>query len=90
MTDAIATADLMFHIAFEQHDLEGNLLVDMGCGPGNLSISAVLLGADRVIAVDIDKDAIQCLLDNIQNLQIDKKIIPINDDIKEEIGRAHV
>ena len=32
VTDAIATADLLFHIAFEQQDLIGNIVIDLGCG----------------------------------------------------------
>jgi len=36
----------------------GDLVVDIGCGSGILSIAAVLLGADRVLACDIDQDAL--------------------------------
>ena len=36
----------------------GDLVVDIGCGSGILSVAAVLLGADRVLACDIDKHAL--------------------------------
>ncbi len=39
-------------------DLEGKTVVDYGCGSGILAIAAVLLGAERVIACDIDPQAL--------------------------------
>ena len=36
----------------------GDLVVDVGCGSGILSVAAILLGAGRVLACDIDKDAL--------------------------------
>ncbi|MDH3681968.1 MAG: 50S ribosomal protein L11 methyltransferase [Acidimicrobiia bacterium] len=38
-------------------DLSGCRLLDVGCGTGVLAIAALLLGADRVVAVDIDDAA---------------------------------
>lgn len=39
-------------------DLEGNMLLDFGCGSGVLGIAAVLLGAKKVWAVDNDPQAL--------------------------------
>jgi ribosomal protein L11 methyltransferase len=51
----------------------GDTLLDIGCGTGILSIAAVLLGADQVLAVDIDDDAVEASRENtIRNHVADK------------------
>lgn len=42
----------------EQHNLDGKVIVDFGCGSGVLAIAAALLGAAQVLAVDNDPQAI--------------------------------
>ena len=46
--------------------LDGQLVVDYGCGSGILGIAALLLGAREVVAVDIDPQALQATRDNLQ------------------------
>lgn len=41
-----------------QHDVRGASVLDYGCGSGILAMGAVLYGAARVDAVDIDPDAV--------------------------------
>ncbi len=45
-------------------DLEGASMLDYGCGSGVLAIAALLLGSDRAVAMDIDKQAVRATLDN--------------------------
>jgi len=45
--------------------LENKKVTDYGCGSGILGIAALLLGADHVIAVDSDIQAIQATRDNL-------------------------
>jgi len=45
--------------------LEGQHLVDYGCGSGILGIAALLLGARDVVAVDIDPQALTATRDNL-------------------------
>lgn len=47
-------------------DLQGKTVVDFGCGSGILAIAALKLGAERVIGIDIDPQAIQASRDNAQ------------------------
>ena len=82
ITDAVATADLLYHIAFEQQDLMGNLIVDFGCGSGNLSIAAALLGAVHVVAVDIDTGALKILDQNLHQLELENQFTVIQADIR--------
>lgn len=43
----------------ERQPLAGHSLLDFGCGSGILAIAALLLGADRATAVDIDPQALE-------------------------------
>ncbi len=45
-------------------DTEGKSVLDMGCGSGILGIGALLLGAKDVLAVDIDKNAVDIAVKN--------------------------
>ena len=48
----------------EEMDLEGKRLLDVGCGTGILSVAALKLGAAEVVAVDIDRAAVETTLEN--------------------------
>lgn len=45
----------------------GDSVLDYGCGSGILAIAALKLGADRVMGVDIDPNAITASLENARN-----------------------
>ena len=50
----------------DQHDVKGKQLVDFGCGSGILAVMALLQGAQQVICVDIDDQAIQATRQNAE------------------------
>ncbi|MBQ5842504.1 MAG: 50S ribosomal protein L11 methyltransferase [Clostridia bacterium] len=50
--------------ALEDISLEGVSVLDMGCGSGILGIGALLLDAKDVLAVDIDKNAVDIAVKN--------------------------
>ncbi|AOT09606.1 50S ribosomal protein L11 methyltransferase [Pseudoalteromonas luteoviolacea] len=50
----------------EAQDLSGKTVVDFGCGSGILGIAAIKLGAERVIGIDIDPQALVASRDNAQ------------------------
>jgi ribosomal protein L11 methyltransferase len=58
-----------------RHDLSGKTVIDYGCGSGILAIAAVLLGADKAYAVDIDPQAITATIANSEKNQVQDKII---------------
>ncbi len=49
-----------------EHLEPGQAVLDVGCGSGILSVGACLLGASRVIAVDIDPDSASMTRENAQ------------------------
>ncbi len=48
----------------DQQALNGKTVIDFGCGSGILAIAALKLGADRVIALDHDPQALEATEDN--------------------------
>lgn len=48
----------------DRHSLSAATVVDFGCGSGILAIAALLLGAQRAIGIDIDKQALIATRDN--------------------------
>ncbi|POF51914.1 50S ribosomal protein L11 methyltransferase, partial [Vibrio vulnificus] len=47
-------------------DLSGKTVIDFGCGSGILAIAAIKLGAEKVIGIDIDPQALLASKDNAQ------------------------
>lgn len=52
----------------------GSTVVDLGCGSGVLSIAAVLLGAERAVATDIDAAAVDATVSNATRLGVIDRI----------------
>jgi ribosomal protein L11 methyltransferase len=50
----------------DQADLKGKYVIDYGCGSGILAIAAALLGAEKVIAVDTDPQALEATRANAE------------------------
>ena len=50
----------------DSQDLKDKNVTDFGCGSGILGIAALLLGAKHVLAIDIDPQALQATLDNLE------------------------
>ncbi|MBQ4832958.1 50S ribosomal protein L11 methyltransferase [Pseudoalteromonas sp. MMG010] len=58
----------------ESQDLTGKTVVDFGCGSGILGIAAIKLGAERMIGIDIDPQALEASLDNAQRNGVADKL----------------
>ncbi|WP_206486299.1 50S ribosomal protein L11 methyltransferase [Thalassotalea sp. G2M2-11] len=55
-------------------DLTGKTLVDFGCGSGILSLAALKLGAEKVIGIDIDPQALQASQENAKRNGVEDRL----------------
>ncbi|OOE91079.1 50S ribosomal protein L11 methyltransferase [Salinivibrio sp. AR640] len=55
-------------------DLNGKTVIDFGCGSGILAIAAIKLGAERVIGIDIDPQALLASKDNAERNGVADKL----------------
>lgn len=60
-----------------EQDMRGLSLVDYGCGSGILGIASLLLGADNVIGVDIDPQALIATQENAGRNQLPTNSMPV-------------
>lgn len=74
-------AELLFIAAYVNDDIIDKTIVDLGCGTGRLAIGSALLGAKRVVGVDIDKDALDIASESAKILGVKKKTQWITADI---------
>jgi ribosomal protein L11 methyltransferase len=64
-------------------DLSGRTVIDYGCGSGVLAIAAALQGADRIIAVDHDPQALVATRDNAGRNGVSERIeVMLPDDFQ--------
>ncbi|KAH9300809.1 hypothetical protein KI387_012392, partial [Taxus chinensis] len=50
-------------------DIMGKIVVDLGCGCGTLGVAAMLMGAEHVIGVEMDSDALEIASSNASELE---------------------
>lgn len=62
-------ASQLLWMAHQRGDIRRRLIADLGCGNGILAIGSALLGARRVIAVEIDPRAIEIAKSNYESLR---------------------
>ncbi len=81
----------------EKNLKEGDTVLDLGCGSGILSITALLLGASSAVAVDIDSNATDAARSNLKlnNLPDDLFLtytgdITTDSDLREILGKHDI
>jgi len=75
-------ADIL-HTAWMQGDIEGKKVIDLGAGTGIFAIGAALLGAEEVVVVEKDEDAIEIAKENAESLGVVSEIEFVSSDIEE-------
>lgn len=68
----------------------GERVLDVGCGSGILSVAALLLGADRARAVDVDPDAIEVTKENARLNGVASRIEASTTDVSKLRGTYDV
>ncbi len=67
---AEVASELLFMAGFEHDDLQGKV-VDLGTGTGRLAIGACLMGARRVLGLDVDRRALVVAEENARKAAVD-------------------
>lgn len=70
MTPGDIAASLL-HLAFTHGSIQGKKVYDLGCGTGRLAIGAALLGAEKVVGVDIDEEALEIARKNAEEAGVE-------------------
>lgn len=71
-------------------DVAGQQVIDYGCGSGILGLAALLLGADHVIGVDTDPQALEASRDNARRNGVDDRRLDLYLPADEPDTRADV
>ena len=64
-------SQILYTIDQTYDDIEEKCICDLGIGTGMLSIGCTFLGADYILGIDIDKDALEICQKNIDYFDID-------------------
>ncbi len=73
----------------DQATIKDKTVIDYGCGSGILAVAAALLGASRVMAVDIDPQALTATLENARLNKV-SEIITVGQPETVKGEKAHV
>jgi len=79
-----ALAAEILNFAKMSGDIEGKAVGDFGCGSGRLAIGAKMLGAAKVVGVDIDEDSVKIAEENAEANEVDVEFV--QQDISEFVG----
>lgn len=85
-TDSEIAADIVWNAYFLK-DIDDKTVADLGCGTGILGISALIMGAKKVIFVDIDDKVFEKVKENIS---IVEDMLDINIKDKAEFACSDV
>jgi len=84
-TPASIASELLY-FAFMRGDL-ADTVYDLGCGSGIFAIGAKLLGAEKVIGFDDDKDVLEIARANAKKLDVEVEFVCSH--ISDITGKAH-
>eukprot|EP00898_Chlorokybus_atmophyticus_P005372 jgi/Chlat1/5836/Chrsp4S06359 len=70
-TGAHIAARMLYTMDASYGDIEGKLVVDLGCGGGVLGIGALALGAGHVVGVDVDESALELTRANCESFEFE-------------------
>ncbi|WP_048056173.1 METTL5 family protein [Pyrococcus sp. ST04] len=86
-TPGRAASELLW-LAYSLGDIQGKTIADLGAGTGVLTVGALLLGAKKVYAVEVDPDAVRILKRNLKKLGFEDKVDILNSNVSEFFERV--
>jgi len=78
-TPASVAASVLYAAQMEHKDIENRIVLDLGCGDGIFAIGAALLGASKVIGIDVQSKALKAS-------QMNSRLLGIEDIIDWVLG----
>ncbi|KAK1549344.1 hypothetical protein Q3G72_000469 [Acer saccharum] len=69
-------------------DVSNKVVADFGCGCGTLGAAAALLGAEQVLAFDIDTESLELASENAEELELDINFVQC--DITNLVWRGQI
>ncbi len=64
-------AATLLRLAFTHSSVKDKIVCDLGCGTGRLAIGSALLGAEKVVGVDVDDFALEIAENNADDAGVD-------------------
>jgi putative methylase len=79
----------ILNIAYLSGDIQGKVILDLGCGSGRLAIGSTLMGARKAIGVDVDEEALKVAKENIRIAErlTEQKIREKIEFVKKDVSR---
>ncbi|CAM9723426.1 unnamed protein product, partial [Phaeothamnion confervicola] len=68
-------ARMIFTADMQYGDIEGKVVLDMGCGTGVLGIGAAVMGAAHVVGWDVDPGALEVAAENAAEIEVDLDLV---------------
>ncbi|ACZ01096.1 16S rRNA (guanine(966)-N(2))-methyltransferase RsmD [Streptobacillus moniliformis] len=65
--------------------VEDAIFLDLYSGTGNMSFEAMSRGANRAVMIEMDKEALRVIIENVNNLNLDKKCRAYKNDVMRAI-----
>ena len=89
-TPANIAAAIIYAAEMEHGDIVGKTVCDLGCGDGVFAIGAALLGANRVIGIDLYSKALKAAKRNSTRLGTEDTVNLVLGDVSSLTFRGHV
>lgn len=67
-------AQVLFTMHSTFDDVSGKMICDLGCGTGMLAIASAIMGAQCVVAVDIDEHALNTAVRNVHKMEVEETV----------------
>jgi putative methylase len=86
-TSESVASTLLYFAAYNNKDIDGKTVLDLGCGTGRLGLGAAFLGAKSVVGVDIDRLAIKIAHANTLKTDLTDKVSLVLGDLDAIDGK---
>ncbi|RLG52588.1 MAG: hypothetical protein DRN96_02320 [Thermoproteota archaeon] len=76
----------LVYFAWRMGDIEKKTVADLGCGTGILGIASAMMGASKIICVDIDRSMLALAMKNARRMRVICCMEFIQADLREKLG----